>query len=136
MGYNISKSNSKQFKVDDDKLCFGVALGEMGYDFGLYRLTANGEWTCPIWGNENGMIAWNLTSDEIMAHGSVANYIKAQLPLMQAKLSRYLGAALVKPDPADKPGCVGYDLSLDVDFDPASLAFSLNKEPPLSHARD
>ena len=53
---------------------------------------------------------------------------------MQAKLARYLGAMIPRPDLSDKPACVGYDLALDVVFDPATLSFALNKTPPLSHA--
>lgn len=135
MGYAVSKSNSIQFQVGDEKLAFAVAPSDLGYDFGMFKLMGTGDWNCPMFGDENGMIAWNLTNEQVMAHGSVANYLLASFPIMQGKLSRYLGASMPKPDQADKPGCVGYDLAKDVSFDQATLAFTLNKEPPLSHAR-
>lgn len=135
MGYNIGKSNSIQFKIEDDKLCFGVAQDDFGFYFGLFKSSDGQGWICPLFGDENGIIVDDLTNEKVMAYGSVANFLKAQFPLMQAKLQRYLGAAYVKPDHANKPECVGYDLALDVDFDPLTYGFSLNKEPPLSHAQ-
>lgn len=135
MGYNIGKGNAKQFKIDGETLAFGIADDEFGSYFGLFRRTDTGEWVIPIWGTTNGLLDSDLTNADIMAHGSVAAFITAQFPRMQAKLQDYLGGSITKPDPANKPACVGYDLALDVDFDPATLSFALNKEPPLSHAR-
>lgn len=135
MGYAVSKNNSLRFEVDGEKLAFAVAPSEFGYDFGLFALTGAGEWVVRAWGDETSVIAWNLTSEQVMAHGSVANYLLANFPVMKGKLERYIGAQKPKPDQGDKPACVGYDLALDVEFDPLLLSFSLNKEPPLSHAR-
>ena len=134
MAYAVSKSNSIQFVVDDEKLCFAVVPDDFGPIFGLFRLTDQG-WTCPVFGDENGAIDWNLTNEKIMSYGTVAEFIKAQFPVMQGKLQRYIGATLTKPDESNKPACVGYDFALDVKYDPVAQSFSLNKEPPLSHAR-
>lgn len=135
MAYSVSKSNSIQFKVGDEKLAFAVVPDDFGYIFGLFKNTDAQGWICPVFGEENGAFDWNLTNETIMTHGSVSAFMLAQFPVMQAKLSRYVGAALVKPDEKNKPACVGYDLALDVAFDPVTLSFKLNKEPPLSHAR-
>lgn len=136
MAYPVYKGNSVQFVAGDEKLAFAVVLDYdlAMYSFGLFRSTPQG-WLCPVFGEENGFIEQNLTNDKVMAFGSVANYMKAQFPVMQGKLARYLGASIPKPDQSDKPACVGYDLALDVVYNPASGTFSLNKEPPLSHAR-
>lgn len=136
MGYPVSKGNSIQFEAGGEKLAFAVILDDFTsqYSFGLFR-QANGEWQCPVFGGENGFLDPSLTSQEVMAYGSVAHFIRAQFGPMTEKLKRYLGASIPKPDHANKPECVGYDLALDVDFDPVSLEFYLNKEPPLSHVR-
>lgn len=137
MGFPVSKSNSIQFTVDGEKLAFAVILDDFinQYQFGLYKLTPTGEWNCPIFNNENGIIEDNLTNEKVMEFGSVANFIKSQFPTMQNKLRSYLGSVIPKPDQSNKPQCVGYDLNYDVQFNLGDLSFSLNKEPPLSHAR-
>lgn len=135
MAYPVGRSNSVQFRIDDERLAFAVVPDDFGYCFGLFRLTDSMGWICPVFDEENGMLEWNLTNEKIMSHGSVAKFIESQFPVMQAKLSRYVGATLIRPDFNNKPACVGYDLALDVNFDAKTLAFSLNKEPPLSHAR-
>ena len=135
MGYAVSKGNSIQFTVDGEKLAFAVVNDEYsGYILGLFK-QVNGEWQCPVWDNGNGIIDEGMTSEFIMRYGSVANFIMTRLPVMHDKLAKYLGHDVPKPDQSNKPECVGYDLAKDVDFDPVNLAFTLNKEPPLSHAR-
>lgn len=137
MGFPVSKANSIQFTVDGEKLAFAVILDDFlaQYQFGLYKLTPTGDWNCPVFGNQNGIIDDNLTNDKVMAFGSVANFLLAQFPVMQNKLRNYLGSVIPKPNQANKPECVGYDLNYDVQFNLDDLSFSLNKEPPLSHAR-
>ena len=136
MGYPVSKGNSIQFTVGDEKLAYAVVFDDFvgAYYFGLFRWTGS-DWQCPVFGDENGYIDENLTSDFIMRYGSVANFIITRLQPMQEKLKRYVNGSVPKPPIENKPECVGYDLSKDLNFDPVNLAFALNKEPPLSHAQ-
>lgn len=127
MGYPINRSNSKQFVVDGEKLAFGIADDGMCLNWGLFR-NAGGEWLAVP-----PLINDNISPEQVMAAGSVARFIESQFPVMKSRLTQYL--QIKKPSQEDKIACVGYDLALDVDFDPATLEFKLNKEPPLSHAR-
>ena len=118
----------KKFKIDGESYCLGVAEDDMGMRVVAIYKSVGGQWIAltPV-------LQDNVQSSEIMAYGSVGAYITMLLP----KAAEFLRKQTVPPKPssADKAMCVAYDLALDVDFDAATLGFSLNKPAPLSHAR-
>lgn len=117
----------KRFEIDGTKYIFGVAEDDMGMRVCAVFRNA-GQWIAMI-----PVFSDNLLSSDVMAAGSVAAYLEALLPRAQAQLVASL--IPVKPAQTDKAMCLAYDAALDLDFDPVSMAFSLNKTPPLSHAR-
>ena len=135
MGYNVTKANSKQFKLGDVQYALACIydIDAESYTVGIFYAVADGSWRCPVTDTYNGIIESGVTNTQIMATGSVANYLTTILPKAAAKMK--LLTEVKKPDQADKGACVGYDLALDVNYDPATMTFSLNKQPPLSHAR-
>ena len=130
MGFPISKSNSLQFDIDGVKWALAcVQDDDMGlWEVGIFSLQPTGTWRAIF-----PLIKDGLTNDDVMAFGSVADYILHVLPLAEAQLRAAVQSA--KPDFENKPACVGYDFSKDVAFNPDTLSFVLNKLPPLSHAK-
>lgn len=128
MAYDVNISNSKQFVLNDTK--YAVAMvpdEEWGYALGLFQSTAAG-WNCIP-----PMIQTFVDNDAVLAKGSVSGYINSMLPAINDRIKLLL--AVKKPDVTNKPACVGYDFSLDLDFDKDNLAVKLNKQPPLSHTK-
>jgi hypothetical protein len=118
----------KRFTIDGEKYVLGIAEDDLGMRvFSVFRLSG-GQWLAML-----PVIADNLRDEEIMAHGSLANYINAMLP----KAHTLIRNAAMPPKPAqdDKAMCLAYDCAFDLDFDPTTLTFRINKLLPLSHAR-
>lgn len=123
--YALPKNmRTKPIVIDGEVLCFGIADDGMTMNFGLFR-GVSGQWLAVP-----PLIDDNLTSQKVMAYGTVAEFIKAHLPVMNARLKAY--TEVKGPDFQDKVACVGYDFALDLDYDGE---LKLNKEPPLSHAQ-
>lgn len=118
----------KRFKLDGESYCLGVAEDDLGMCVVAIYKSVGGQWIA-----QTPVLQDNVRSSEIMDYGSVSGYLNWLLP----KASEFLRNRMIPPKPnqADKPACVGYDLALDVDFDPDTMSFALNKQPPLSHAR-
>lgn len=128
MGYEVTHSNSLQFVIDGEKYALACVMQEEEtYGLSIFRQDPDG-WKCVPPFLRDG-----LSNEEIMSYGSVAGYLQYMLPLASKKLQGMF--ANQRPDHANKPECVGYDLSKDVAIDLTTLTFSLNKQPPLSHAR-
>jgi hypothetical protein len=128
MSWQVTTSNSRQFTIDGDKYALACVFDEdfERYYFGIFKLQG-GAWI------QVAPIKMAFSDSEIMQHGSVAGFIQAMLPVASEKIKAL--ALPVKPDQLKKGACVGYDLAMDVAFDPATMTFALNKQPPLSHAR-
>lgn len=118
----------KRFKLDSESYCLGVAEDDLGMRVVAIYKNVGGQWVAltPV-------LQDNVQCSEIMDYGSVSGYLNWLLP----RASEFLRNRMIapKPEPSDKIACVGYDLALDVDFNPDTMSFALNKQPPLSHAR-
>ena len=135
MAYTVRPEEGLKFSFEGQQYAIAVELpgaGEedAGYLVAIYRRGGDGWYIVPP-----VLDTW-LRNDEIMAHGSVANYLRdVLLPKASEHIRAILRPPVPKPDIEDKAACVAYDLALDVDFDADTLTFKLNKDPPLSHAR-
>lgn len=135
MAYTVRPEEGLKFSVDGQQYALAVELPGGGeedayYVVAIYRRGSDG------WNIVPPVLDTWLRDEEIMAHGSVANYLRdVLLPAATVRIREILRPPLPKPDMNDKAACVAYDLAMDVDFDPETLTFRLNKEPPLSHAR-
>lgn len=135
MAYIVRPEEGLKFSFEGQQYALAVELPGGGeedayYVVAIYRRVGDG------WNIVPPVLDTWLRDEEIMAHGSVANYLRdVLLPAATARIREILRPTIPKPDVNDKAACVAYDLALDVAFDPATLAFSLNKTPPLSHAR-
>ncbi len=135
MAYTVRPEEGLKFTFEGQQYALAVELPggneeDADYVVAIYRKVSDG------WNIVPPVLDTWLRDEEIMAHGSVANYMKnVLLPAATARIREILRPTIPKPDVNDKAACVGYDLALDVDFDPETLTFRLNKEPPLSHAR-
>lgn len=130
MGYDINRSNSKQFTIAGVKYALGCCLDpDMNlWELGIFHQLIDGSWNAfpPL-------LRDGLTTEEIMSYGSVASYIEHILPIAQTKLQNLF--QVTKPDQANKPACVGYDFAMAVTVNTDTLSFSLNSERPLPHAK-
>lgn len=118
----------KRFTVDGEKYVLGIAEDDFGMRvFSVFRQSGS-QWLAML-----PVIKDNLTSEEIMAHGSLATFLNAMLPKAHALIQK--AAMPPKPSQDDKAMCLAYDCALDLDFDSASMTFKINKPLPLSHAR-
>lgn len=118
----------KKFSIDGTNYILGIAEDDFGMRVFANFKQVGGQWLAMI-----PVIADNLQPDEIMAHGSLAGYLNAMLPKAVAQIRSAVSPA--KPNQADKPMCLAYDCALDLDFDPVTIDFKINKPLPLSHAR-
>lgn len=118
----------KKFKFQGVDYCLGVATDDDIWTLTLFYQMA-GQWM-----GIGPYLHDGMTNEDIMSHGSVSAYIEAMLPRAAAMLQKHI-ALPDKPDHVNKPACVAYDLALDVEFNPDTMTFALNKAPPLSHAR-
>jgi hypothetical protein len=125
MSYNPT---GKRFEIEGVKYIFGVAEDDDGSRICAIFSNSGGQWMAMV-----PALAVDVQSSDVMASGSVAKYLEALLPRAQAQLATML--IPVKPSIDDKAMCLAYDCALDLDFDSVSMAFTLNKTPPLSHAR-
>lgn len=132
MSYAVTSSNSLQFTAHGRKLAVGVVYDDGPYVFGLFHQMADGSWQIPVGQDWNGIVDSSLTTAKVMSYGTVYGFISQHFAALEDKIQRYFAAT--KPDFTDKPACVGYDLALDVEFDPATGKFSFLRNPPLSHA--
>lgn len=135
MAYTVRPEEGLKFSFEGQQYALAVELPGGGEDdayyvVAIYRRVSDGWNTIPP-----VLDTW-LRDSEIMEHGSVANYMKnVLLPAATTRIREILRPTIPKPDVNDKAACVAYDLAMDVDFDPVTLEFRLNKEPPLSHAK-
>lgn len=118
----------KRFKLDNTDYCLGIAEDDIGMRVLAIYYRSGAQWMAML-----PVLADNVSNEDIMAVGSVSAYLATMLPKAAAQIRNH--ALPDKPPQGDKPSCVAYDLAMDVNFDPVALTFSLNKLPPLSHAR-
>jgi hypothetical protein len=128
MGYPVTKLNSCECPLAGIGLFALAAVpnGDVpGYDIGIMQNMPDGTWVAVL-----PFLKTEVTSDQVMAAGTVADYLLSLLPLAEQRLKDITVG--VKPDQSDKCACLAYDLPT-LKFDESACKF-LMPPLPLRHA--
>lgn len=131
-GWDVNNSNAYEFDYQQNRYALAIVLnaeGDGNYWFMIAKLEGS-DWLLKV------ILERDLTSEMILSHGSIYNFLMDRMPDITRELRDYL--LPVKPtDPNDKPANAGYDLSFPgcMTFDPLTIDLEQTCSPPLPHAR-
>lgn len=133
MAWPVDSSNSLPFEYRGYQLCVaGFVDPDLGgWNFGVFKWDGS-QWI-NLGGPQGGFLRGQISSADVMACGSVRNFLVSLLEDAQGLIHETFTP--IKPPKDDKTACAVYDLAMrDARFDAKTETFVVDP-PPLSHAR-